>query len=289
VTDGWGKAGTATRNVNLVEPTGNTAPVPQFTASCTSFTTCTFNSAGTVDNQGDSIRYAWTFGDTGTSTTANPSRTYTSPGTYTVTLVATDVWGKSATVTRDVTITEPSSNNAPTAVIASGTCTTFTTCAMSATGSSDPDAAAGDGIRNYVWSWGDGTPDTTGTSASQSKVYAVAGTYTVTLRVLDKWGRASAPVTRSVTTLAEPAGNNPPTVTFTTTCTARTCTTNSTGTVDNDGGIRSYSYSWGDGTPAGTTANASHAYVAAGSYDIVLTVTDNWGRTSSTTRTVTVT
>ena len=81
-----------------------------------------------------------------------------------------------------MTITEPASNNAPTAVIASGTCAPFTTCAMSGTGSSDPDTASGDGIRNYVWTWGDGTPDTTGTSASQSHVYAVAGTYTVTLK-----------------------------------------------------------------------------------------------------------
>ena len=52
----------------------------------------------TVDAQGDVIRYAWTFGDTGTSTSANPSRTYAAPGTYTVTLTATDVWGKSTTV-----------------------------------------------------------------------------------------------------------------------------------------------------------------------------------------------
>ena len=34
------------------------------------------------------------------------------------------------------------------------------------------------------------------------------GTYTVTLRVVDKWGRASAPVTTSVSTAAEPAGNS---------------------------------------------------------------------------------
>ncbi len=59
------------------------------------------------------IRYAWTFGDTGTSTSANPSRTYTLPGTYTVTLTATDVWGKAATATQTVTITEPAGNTGP--------------------------------------------------------------------------------------------------------------------------------------------------------------------------------
>ena len=86
----------------------------EFTSSCPTYTTCTFNSAATVDAQGDVIRYAWTFGDGGTSTSANPSRTYAAPGTYTVTLTATDVWGKSATVTHDVTMTEPAGNPGPT-------------------------------------------------------------------------------------------------------------------------------------------------------------------------------
>jgi PKD repeat protein len=256
-----------------------------------SFTTCVFNSAGTVDNQGDTIRYAWSFGDAGTSTSANPSRTYNTPGTYTVTLVVTDVWGKSASVSHDVTITEPSSNNAPTAVIASGTCASFTTCAMSATGSSDPDTAAGDGIRTYQWTWGDGTADTLGTSASQSHVYNVAGTYTVTLKVLDKWGRASAPVTMQVTTLAEPAGNAAPTVVFAQpTCTVRTCSVSGAGSTDADGGIRNYTWKWGDSTTdtVTTSSSSSHTYAAAGTYTITLVVTDNWGRTTSSTRSVTV-
>ncbi|MBA2694259.1 MAG: PKD domain-containing protein [Actinobacteria bacterium] len=117
---------------------------------------------------------------------------------------------------------------------------------MSATGSSDPDTAAGDGIRNYVWAWGDGTPDTTGTSASQSHAFPTPGTYTVTLRVLDKWGRASAPVTQSVTTAVEPAGNQAPTAVFNQpTCNGRTCPVSSSGSTDTDGGIRNYTWKWG--------------------------------------------
>lgn len=289
-TDGWGKSASTSQTVNLSEPAGNTAPTAVFTATCSTFTTCQMNSAGTADAEGDLIRYAWVFGDGGTSTTANPSRTYASTGTYTITLTATDVWGKSSTVSHDVTITEPAGNNAPTAVIASGTCTTFTTCAMSAVGSSDPDTATGDGVRTYLWSWGDGTPDTAGTSASQSHVYDVAGSYTVTLRVQDKWGRVSVPVTMNVTTQAEPAGNNPPVATFTTSCNVRTCSVNSTGTADTDGGIRGYSWNWGDGTAVSTGASPSaHTYAAAGTYTITLTVTDNWGRSTTVTRSVTVT
>jgi PKD repeat protein len=292
-TDGWGKGASTTRSVILSEPAGNTAPHVEFTTSCASFTVCQMNSAGTSDAEGDALKYSWNWGDLTTpSTTASPAHTYASPGTYTVSLTVSDVWGKSSTVSHDVTITEPAGNNAPTAVIASGTCPSFTTCAMSGTGSSDPDTAAGDGIRNYVWTWGDGTPDTTGTSASQSHVYAVAGTYTVTLRVLDKWGRSSAAVTQSVTTLAEPAGNNPPTVTFAQpVCSVRTCPVSAAGTTDADGGIRSYTWSWGDSTAdsTGTSTSSSHTYTAAGTYTITLTVTDNWGKTSTATRTVTIT
>jgi len=277
--------------VSLSEPAGNTAPTATFTASCAAFTVCQTNSAGTADAEGDAIRYSWNWGDlTAVSTTANPSHTYSVPGTYTIVLTVTDVWGRSSTVSHDVTITEPASNNPPTAVIASVTCSALTTCALSATGSSDPDSATGDGIRNYLWNWGDGTPDTLGTSASQSHVFPVAGTYTVTLTVIDKWGRSSAPVTATATTQPEPAGNNPPTATFTTSCNVRTCAVNSTGTSDTDGGIRSYSWNWGDGTALSTGASPSaHVYAAAGTYTITLVVTDNWGRTTTVTRDVTVT
>jgi PKD repeat protein len=292
-TDGWGKSASTNRAVTLSEPAGNAAPHVEFTTTCASFTICQMNSAGTVDPDGDALKYSWAWGDaTAVTTTANPAHTYAGPGTYSIALTVSDVWGRSATVTHDVTITEPAGNNAPTAVIASGTCASNTTCAMSGTGSSDPDTAAGDGVRNYVWSWGDGTPDTTGTTASQSHVYNVAGTYTVTLRVLDKWGRASAPVTQTVTTQAEPAGNNPPTVVFAApTCTARTCAVSAAGSADTDGGIRSYTWAWGDGTPSTvvSSTSSSHTFAGAGTYTITLTVTDNWGRTSTATREVSVT
>lgn len=287
--DGWGRSASTTRDVSLSEPAGNTAPTATFTVTCASFTTCQTNSAGTEDAQGDQIRYSWAWGDdTSVSTSASPSHTYATTGTYSIVLTATDVWGKASTATREVTIVEPTDNGAPTAVIASGTCASFTTCAMNASGSSDPDTAAGDGIRNYIWSWGDGTPDTTGTSASQSHVYPLAGTYTVTLRVVDRWGRSSAPVTQVVTTQTEPFPNLPPTATFTATCTARTCAMSSAGTVDSDGGIRGYAWSFGDGGTS-TSTNPTRTYAAPGTYTITLTVTDNWGRSTTVTREVSVT
>jgi PKD repeat protein len=104
--DGWGKSMTVDRTVILAEPAGNTAPHVEFTASCTTSRTCQLNSSGTVDNEGDAIKYSWTWGDgTSGSTSANPSHTYTNPGTYTITLTVTDVWGRVGTLSKDVTIT----------------------------------------------------------------------------------------------------------------------------------------------------------------------------------------
>src|ERR1041385_7745648 len=64
-------------------------------------------------------------------------------------------------------------------------------------------------------------------------------------------------------------------------------TFSSSGSFDPDGTISSYHWNFGDGVSA-NTANASHAYQAAGLYTATLTVTDNTGLRSSATASVTV-
>ena len=109
--------------------------------------------------------------------------------------------------------------------------------------------------------------------------------------MLDKWGRASAPVIQTVTTQVEPTGNNPPTVVFTPpNCTGRTCAVSAAGTTDTDGGIRNYTWTWGDQTADTVTTGtgSSHTYAAEGTFTITLVVTDNWGRITTATREVTI-
>ncbi|GAB3315000.1 M20/M25/M40 family metallo-hydrolase [Luteimonas notoginsengisoli] len=57
---------------------------------------------------------------------------------------------------------------------------------------------------------------------------------------------------------------------------------------DSDGAIASRSWDFGDGGTS-SQANPTHAYAAAGTYDVVLTVTDDAGASGSRTRAVTVT
>lgn len=59
-----------------------------------------FSSEGSVDYDGDAIRYAWDFGrGQGKSTEANPTYTYTKSGEYTATLTVTDALGNARTST----------------------------------------------------------------------------------------------------------------------------------------------------------------------------------------------
>ncbi|MFL0161163.1 ThuA domain-containing protein [Aquirufa salirivi] len=52
-----------------------------------------FSSAGTLDYDGDAIKYAWSFGDGQTSTLANPSITYTKSGVFKAVLKVKDAKG----------------------------------------------------------------------------------------------------------------------------------------------------------------------------------------------------
>ncbi|MGW7658679.1 PQQ-dependent sugar dehydrogenase [Streptomyces sp. NPDC054756] len=93
--------------------TGGRAPLAQARASVTSGKaplSVSFSSAGSSDPDGDSLSYAWTFGDGATSTAANPSHTYTAEGQYTATLKVTDSTGRSATASVQITV----GNTAPT-------------------------------------------------------------------------------------------------------------------------------------------------------------------------------
>jgi PKD repeat protein len=52
------------------------------------------------------------------------------------------------------------------------------------------------------------------------------------------------------------------------------------GSSDNDDGIKSYAWDFGDGTSS-TEAEPTHTYTLPGPYTVVLTVTDNGGLTAS--------
>ncbi|HLV25443.1 MAG TPA: S8 family serine peptidase [Gemmatimonadales bacterium] len=82
--------------------------------------------------------------------------------------------------------------------------------------------------------------------------------------------------------------NNPPTASFSFSCSGLGCTFNGSASGDSDGSIESYEWDFGDGN-SGTGVAASHTYASGGSYTVKLSVTDNDGATDSQSRSVSVT
>lgn len=95
----------------------NQAPVAISTATPDSGQaplTVNFSSAGSVDPEGVALTYNWTFGDNTTSTEANPTHTYNTPGQYTARLSVSD--GVTTTLSTPLTIAV---GNKPVATITS--------------------------------------------------------------------------------------------------------------------------------------------------------------------------
>lgn len=86
---------------------------------------------------------------------------------------------------------------------------------------------------------------------------------------------------------ASPA-NQAPVASFSAACAGLACSLDGTASADPDGTIAGYSWSFGDGG-TGTGPTPSHSYLAAGSYPVRLTVTDDAGSTGEATRVIDVT
>jgi PKD repeat protein len=188
--DQIGEARTAT-GVLVTQPP-NAPPTAHVTYSCNQ-NVCTFDGRTSTDENASSLTYSWRFGTQGTATGPLPTKTFTAPGSFPVTLTVTDEWRVSTTSgAQNVAIVEPPGNDAPVPTFAQS-CIDLT-CSVSGQGSVDPDP--GDVIR-YSWNWGDGTPLRTGASPA-AHVYAAPGSYTITLTTTDGWGN-SASTTRNLT------------------------------------------------------------------------------------------
>jgi PKD repeat protein len=147
------------------------------------------------------------------------------------------------------------------------------TCTFDASASADSDGT----IAVYAWHFGDGA---TGLGASASHTFAGGSTYTVQLIVMDAAG-ALGSVSQSVNL------NQPPIVSFTSTCNGLTCTFDGSASFDPDGTIAMYRWNFGDGKD-GVAQPVSHTYAAAGTYTVMLTVTDTAYGTGTQSQTITL-
>jgi subtilisin family serine protease len=85
-------------------PPDNEAPVAAFSWSCSGLA-CSFTDESTDDD--GVVAWSWDFGDGSGSPDRDPSHTYASGGTWSVTLTVTDAGDLSDAVTEELTVSEP--------------------------------------------------------------------------------------------------------------------------------------------------------------------------------------
>ena len=232
-------------------------PTPNFTApdviDCKVPFTVNFS-----DQSTGATGWSWNFGDGGTSTLQNPSHTYTTLGTFNVTLITTGANGCSDSISKNqfVKIQAPvvSINNLP-----KEGCVPYTIFPT-------PNVTAVDGVASYLWNFGDGT---TSTMQNPSHTYPLQGTYTVKLFITTNDGCTDSSVAVnsvkvgnksianfSASPLAQCAGQP---VQF----------TNLTTPSDR------WSWGFGDGIGGSTAENPSYAYQDTGVFTVRLIAWNN--------------
>jgi PKD repeat protein len=240
------------------------------------------SSSGTIDN------YTWTFGDGDTASATTTSHIYQSAGTYTATLTVSDTSGSSQATNVVITATEPPpSLIQPTAVITSSSSVGDAPFTINFGGSESTTSQPP--FTSYSWNFNDGA---TAEGVSVSHTYTSAGTYNPSLTVYDSAGlsdQVTTPVIINPT--PEPTPNQPPTSSFTATpgygAPPLIVTFDGSGSSDADGSIKSYAWSFGDGTSA-TGSSTQHTYTDIGEYTVTLKVTDNMNETAVSSQVVSV-
>ncbi len=216
---------------------------------------------------GDPTEWTWSFGDGGISSDQNPVHVYTSPGTYSVRLIASNVAGMSTeTKNRYITVQE--------GLQAAFTYTTSNPRNTAPLSVAFTDASSGRPLR-WTWQFGDGYIST---ERNPIHNYPVAGNYTVTLTVTGLQGTSATSQTIVVTNPldanfdATPTqGSLPLTVLF----------------IDTSiGEPNSWFWTFGDGQFQEVTnpaeKNVVHTYNSAGNFTVSLTVTDDFGSSMAT-------
>ena len=277
----WWAGGTTAYNSQIdyvkytlyVKPGGGTLPLADFSALPivgSAPLPVTFSDAST----NSPTAWSWTFGDGSTATVQNPSHTYASLGSYTVSVTATNAQG-SNTCTKPNYISVVTSGSAPVADFTSDKTSGVSPLTVAFT-----DASA-NGPAWWWWSFGDGG---TSTEQNPSHLYTTPGVYDVSLTVLNAYGADLITKTACLTVNAPPAaadftgspvtGPAPLFVNFS------DLTTNSP---------TSWSWDFGDGGTS-TMRNPSHLYLTEGEYTVTLTATNMIGSgTITKTNYVTVT
>ena len=258
VTNSLGCSNTLTKVVQVFyKPTAN------FTHSyvCAGFP-MHFSNTSFVDNVTSITDYSWDFGDgTAISILQDPIHTFSLPGPYDISLVTTTADGCTDAITISIIIYDApgsafSFNNS--CIVDSAHFTNTTTNPTLGT------------IASWFWDFGDGTPPNT-SIWSPSHLYAFAGDYTVTLVTYSSNGCADT--LKDTITIFMPHAY----FGFADVCLNQVMNFSDLSSVTGGGTITSWTWDFGDASPANTNQNPSYTYTNAGTYTVTLIATSDIG------------
>ena len=222
-------------------------------------------------NPGLTASLFWDLGNGATSNYKGAiAYTYANSGTYTISLVATDINGCTDTMIKNnyIRVNGPKANYTATNLAGcTGLVTTFT------------DLSTTDGINalvNWQWDFGDGTIQNFSGPPYQH-TYNTVGTFSVILKVTDAAGCSDSIKINNLVTATHPAPNFISADTLT--CPGATVTFTNTSVAVGFGS----QWDFGDGNTSAITS-PTHSYVATGFYDIKLQVQDINGCIDSITK-----
>ncbi len=156
-------------------------PIPQIAFSGNTLNGCiplSVQFSNSTVTLGSTTTWNWDFGDGGSSSLQNPSYTYTSPGSFNVSLLAVNSFGCIASLTKpNYIVTNPK-------VTAGFTFIPPTGCVVPQT-ISFTNTTTGTGPLTYLWNFGDGS---TSVAANPSHIYTAGGSYSVTLIATNSFG-----------------------------------------------------------------------------------------------------
>ena len=277
VTDTHNVSRTASRTI----PVANRAPAARYSGGPLSGNVTTvfaFNASSSSDMDGTIVNYTWDTGSGDKRYGRDVKWTYSAPGRYEATLTVRDDDGAEAEISFNISVLNLGPRANFTVEPAAGNVTTAFSFKANA---SDPDGT----VTGYCWDFGDGTNST---QAGPAHTFPDDREYTVSLRVKDDLGAWSANFSSKLG-----ISNLPPSAGISASDPSEAGISVNFSAIDiedpdDDITELAFARDYGDrGKAAGM--NASHAFAAAGRYNVTLNVTDDDGASAKTVRSMTIT
>ncbi len=226
--------------------------------------------------------WTWNFGDGSPLATVtfpddpNLSHTYSTQGTYDVTLTVINSFGCQSIYSSQISVM-------PSPVANFYSTSSCEDMVVDFTDASNPNSSS-----NIVsWNWDFGDPASgiynTSTLTNPQHIYANPGVYNVTLVILNV-NNCSDTIVKQITTKAAP----PVAFTYQASCENALTSFYVDSTIMNTGTISNYLWEFGDGGQS-TLQNPQHLYTESGDYTVILTITDTAGCVNTVSNIITVT